>query len=88
MATNIVPNSSLRFQMILYLETTRPSEGEIAIDFEADSIIAAAERICGMARGLDECRWIKNWRIQAVMHAKSVESIHKTTKPSYQADLN
>ena len=74
MATKIFFDSPLRFQMVLYLETTCPEEGDITIDFEAPSIDAAAERVCGMARALNECPWIKNWRIQALMLDRGVHS--------------
>ena len=89
MATKFVPNSTLRFQMVLYLETTRQSEGDnITIDFEVPSIVAAAERVCSVARALDKCPWIQNWRIQAVMQVKAVDCIHETTGTCYHADLN
>jgi len=66
---HIVNTSSLRFHLTLFVRTYG-EEAELSFDFEAEDIYAAGDKVLEIAKHLDECPGVLDWKILSVVQIR------------------
>jgi hypothetical protein len=76
---HIVPTSSLRFHMTLFVRSHR-EEAELSFDFEAEDIYAAGDKVLEIARHLGECAGVLDWKILSIVQVRN----RRVSMPSHR----
>ena len=67
---HIVPTSSLRFHLTLFVRTYA-EDAELSFDFEAGDMFAARDKVLEVSRRISECPGVLYWKILSVVQIRT-----------------
>jgi hypothetical protein len=70
--SHIVPTSSLRFHLTLFV-CAYGEEAELSFDFEAEDIYAAGGKVLEVSRLISECPGVLYWKILSVVQIRTAD---------------